>query len=246
MIEKSPPACNRADKLPTLPKCDWDEDYPPEVVLAMNSANASLATTEELLSGTLHAIENESKRFLPERKLILSNDDGTPMTSVTWNPTWNSAQLMATIGVNVELLVSNINKNKEGYSVGLAVLGKRRGSRYVAFGGNPFSEANNEQMNTLLRNTIRWLAKTTGNHPITLRFAHLAETHWWRHESNSRAWLDKNMPEVRYNGRPGQCDPNANAKKKGPCCSSRGWCGNSDAHCKCGGCIDYRNIMPGM
>merc|ERR1712117_820497 len=41
-------------------------------------------------------------------------------------------------------------------------------------------------------------------------------------------------------GRPGQCDPTANANQKGPCCSSIGWCGNSHNHCECYGCIDFR------
>ena len=38
------------------------------------------------------------------------------------------------------------------------------------------------------------------------------------------------------NGKPGQCNPNGNE----PCCSSIGYCGLSDAHCKCSGCTDYR------
>ena len=48
-------------------------------------------------------------------------------------------------------------------------------------------------------------------------------------------------------GRPGQCDPNANANEKGPCCNPRGagWCGNSDAHCKCSGCTDFRKTTTG-
>jgi len=40
-------------------------------------------------------------------------------------------------------------------------------------------------------------------------------------------------------GESGQCDPQANANEKGPCCSSAGWCGNSAAHCDCLTCIDY-------
>jgi len=40
-------------------------------------------------------------------------------------------------------------------------------------------------------------------------------------------------------GEPGQCDPEANANEKGPCCSPLGWCGNSAAHCDCPTCIDY-------
>merc|ERR1719153_71268 len=38
----------------------------------------------------------------------------------------------------------------------------------------------------------------------------------------------------------GACDPDAWANEKGPCCSSWGWCGNSDGHCSCPTCVDYR------
>ena len=34
----------------------------------------------------------------------------------------------------------------------------------------------------------------------------------------------------------GECD----AKSGNPCCSAHGYCGNSDEHCKCVGCLDYR------
>ncbi|XP_070572361.1 uncharacterized protein [Ptychodera flava] len=37
------------------------------------------------------------------------------------------------------------------------------------------------------------------------------------------------------NGDPAECDPN----KGDPCCSDLGWCGNTNAHCQCGGCTDY-------
>ena len=41
-------------------------------------------------------------------------------------------------------------------------------------------------------------------------------------------------------GIPSQCDPEAQGNERGPCCSNAAWCGNSDAHCNCEGCIDYR------
>ena len=37
---------------------------------------------------------------------------------------------------------------------------------------------------------------------------------------------------------PAQCDP-YNRHGYG-CCSPKGWCGNTPAHCSCSGCIDYR------
>ena len=239
--------CSREDKLPTLPKCDLDEGYPPEAVLAMNSANASLATTEQLLSGVLHALEIEDKTFPDERKMILTNDDGTPLTSVTWNPTSQSYKLSATFGINVMLLGSNVRKTGSKFtnvspnnSVVLAVLGKRGGSRYVAFAGNPLNDqkkwwdlnknkyytTNNEQMDTLLKNTIRWLAGTKGKDPITLRFAHLNNKNRFFNDKCSREWLNRNMPEVRYNGRPAQCDP------KKSCCTKRGQCSDKQNECE--------------
>ncbi|XP_066268804.1 uncharacterized protein [Branchiostoma lanceolatum] len=40
-----------------------------------------------------------------------------------------------------------------------------------------------------------------------------------------------------HGGNPGQCDPNSIT----PCCSTGGWCGGSDAHCSCSGCVDFRS-----
>ena len=115
-------------------------------------------------------------------------------------------------------------------SVTLAVLGKRGESRYVAFAGNPLCErwaTNNEQMNTMLKNTIRWLATgKTGKDPITLRFAHLNNKNRIFNDKCSREWLNRNMPEVRYNGRPAQCDP------KKSCCTKRGQCSDKQNECE--------------
>ena len=206
----------------------------------MNSANASLATTEQLFSAVRHALEVADKRYDADLEMILTNYDGTPMTSVTWIPNRtgkdfyysNAILLYATIGFNVKLLGSNMSdrgshKNNRN---ALAVLGKRGRSRYVVFGGNPLCKqfgnlSYNEQMNTLLKNTIRWLAGKTGKDPITLRFAHLKNTN---HDKCSRAWLNKNMPEVRYNGRPAQCNP----KGEKSCCTKRGQCSDDQKDCK--------------
>eukprot|EP00929_Paragymnodinium_shiwhaense_P001613 TRINITY_DN101850_c0_g1_i1.p1 TRINITY_DN101850_c0_g1~~TRINITY_DN101850_c0_g1_i1.p1 ORF type:complete len:345 (-),score=76.36 TRINITY_DN101850_c0_g1_i1:48-1082(-) len=34
------------------------------------------------------------------------------------------------------------------------------------------------------------------------------------------------------------CDPTSDM----PCCSAEGWCGKSRAHCRCGGCTDFRKL----
>merc|ERR1719187_2244822 len=43
-------------------------------------------------------------------------------------------------------------------------------------------------------------------------------------------------------GRPGQCDPEGDGPRKGPCCSNKGFCGNTPKHCGCKGCIDFSKV----
>ena len=78
--------------------CDWDKGYDPEVALAIDRGDASLATTDALLTGALHALTLERERFRAEREAILTAADGSALTSVTWDLTHDSAQLEATIG----------------------------------------------------------------------------------------------------------------------------------------------------
>merc|ERR1719167_1711335 len=60
----------------------------------------------------------------------------------------------------------------------------------------------------------------------------------WRSDGRCGKGFNNDM------GTPGQCNPEASANREGPCCSSVNWCGNSDAHCKCDGCVDYSAIKP--
>jgi len=39
---------------------------------------------------------------------------------------------------------------------------------------------------------------------------------------------------------PGQCNPAGDGPRKGPCCSKRGFCGNTENHCNCNGCVNYK------
>ena len=40
-----------------------------------------------------------------------------------------------------------------------------------------------------------------------------------------------------YGGPYAECDP----ESENPCCSPFGYCGDTDEHCKCNACIDYRS-----
>ena len=47
-------------------------------------------------------------------------------------------------------------------------------------------------------------------------------------------------PKFPINGRASTCNPHG----PHPCCSQWGWCGSSDAHCACPGCVDSREMVP--
>ena len=50
---------------------------------------------------------------------------------------------------------------------------------------------------------------------------------------DGRCGVDALLP----NGAPAQCDPTGEYF----CCSKYGHCGNTDEHCNCSDCVDYRN-----
>merc|ERR1712117_819816 len=61
--------------------------------------------------------------------------------------------------------------------------------------------------------------------------------------TNSTDWRSDARCGAKYplaDGSPGRCNPNG----KWPCCSPGGWCGDSDDHCKCKGCTDFRILGP--
>ena len=57
-------------------------------------------------------------------------------------------------------------------------------------------------------------------------------TQKWRYDGKCGG--DYPLPD----GTPGQCDSDGDK----PCCSSYGWCGNTDEYCTCGDCIDYNSL----
>ena len=61
--------------------------------------------------------------------------------------------------------------------------------------------------------------------------------------STEKDWRDDRRCGSNFlleNGKPAECEPNANAEKEGPCCNlDTGWCGNSNSSCECTNCINY-------
>merc|ERR1719206_1557450 len=53
----------------------------------------------------------------------------------------------------------------------------------------------------------------------------------------------KKFPMI--NGKPHQCNPKLSGRRKGPCCSASGYCGNTEKHCSCNTCVDYSKAQDG-
>ena len=61
-------------------------------------------------------------------------------------------------------------------------------------------------------------------------------------QKSSLLWREDGRCGDQYpllNGVPGQCDPQGDGPMKGPCCSPKGFCGNTIKHCKCSTCVNY-------
>merc|ERR1711892_246044 len=64
-------------------------------------------------------------------------------------------------------------------------------------------------------------------------------------QKSSLLWREDGRCGDKYpvpTGTPGQCDPAGDGPKKGPCCSPKGFCGNTVKHCECETCVDYRKF----
>jgi len=71
---------------------------------------------------------------------------------------------------------------------------------------------------------------------LCLNFCSVQAQSLWREDG--RCGEEFPLPD----GSPGQCDPAGDGPRKGPCCSPKGFCGNTDKHCKCGTCVDYSKM----
>ncbi len=182
-----------------------------EKVLASGDVINTPVTEEELIQATLDEID-ASKILIQKAKAKIFNlnangtakSDGTSLTNITWNPTHDASLFRSTLGVNTPLLHTNA-VYVDGYTVykkEISIIGEKGKGRYMMMGGNPLRVEGNDQMNQMMENGFAWLSgrddlKTT---PFKAVIAHLDESHWFRDESKTRAWLDSHYAgQVSYN-----------------------------------------------
>ena len=171
----------------------------------------SKVSEKELIEATLEEIE-ASKIFMKEAKVKIFNlnSDGTEksddssLTSINWAMTRNAGIFLPTLSENSTLLYSNAveeGSNKVVEHLPMAILG----SNYVVFGGDPFVNSTNEQMQKVLENTIAWISKRDDlkSNPLKVVIAQL------KRDKGERAWLDAHYENVTYNNREKSCDGTA-------------------------------------
>ncbi|KAI1701856.1 glycosyl hydrolases family 18 domain-containing protein [Ditylenchus destructor] len=67
----------------------------------------------------------------------------------------------------------------------------------------------------------------------------LAEVEWWTYDVSpeNRGRCGPTAPRL-PNGKIPKCNWHTD---EAPCCSRSGWCGSTESHCKCQGCVDFRS-----
>ncbi len=189
-------------------------------VLASGNVLTTKITEEELIQATLDEIEL-AKTFLQDAKVKIFNlkDDGTAkgdgssLTSIDWTPTHDASIILPTLGTNSAFLYTNAVESQSYtiYKKEIGTLGGKGNARYMVFGSNPFRNAINSDMNKVLENSVAWLTGRDDLKANTFNvvLAHLDESHYFRDESKTRAWLDAHYAgQVHYNNE-NACDGTA-------------------------------------
>jgi hypothetical protein len=194
------------DAGPEAPVCAVSPALSAEVAQALTKGNAtSVASADVLLDATLGLLDEQRVGFDADLVQLFqlnpdgsARSDGTSLTALNWNPTHDAALLRATLGANVEALVSNDRASGDDPPLerGLAVIGKHKATPYVAMAVNPFrtnmgdeGAALDGQMDQFLVNTLRWLAPNSAAGPFRVVLAQLDEGYWFPDESSTRSWL---------------------------------------------------------
>ncbi|MGR6871812.1 ImpA family metalloprotease [Pseudomonas sp. HK3] len=210
---------------PSAPdKIDWNEPdkttQPTPLELALAQGKASLVADGDVFrTGALALIQQKNQTYHSDiqQLLNLNSDnsakaDGSSLTSIDWDNSHDAAQLSAQFGFNTPLLFSNATQNNDDEVVRqLAVIGSEKSTegvgRYLVMGSNPMRTMKrefdiNDQMQTLMNNSISWLSQRTDfdTRPLNVVISHLDQSYYFPDDVATREWLDAQYSlQVQYN-----------------------------------------------
>ncbi len=179
--------------------------------------DVSELSENELIDATLDEID-ELRSYLQDARIKIFNlnddttakDDGSSLTSIDWDPTHDASLFETTPGVNIPIFVTN-SVATDGYTVynkTIGAAGKKANARYIVFGANPMRVTGNSQMQQAMKNAFFWLMERDqkDKSPFSVVIAHLDESYWFKDESKTREWLEREFPhQVTYNSE-NSCD----------------------------------------
>lgn len=185
------------------------------IELALSTWKINQAEEIEILSAISNKINEKKGIFKNEKIKIfnLNNDgsskwDNSSLVNIDWDPTHDAATFFVNnkFNRNSPLLTANAVtiEGRTIYEKNLAVLWKNQlWGKYVVFWWNPFRNGINSDMQWVLENTLSYLTandslKTSTWFNVVL--SHMDDSYYFRDESKTREWLDKNYTgTVTYN-----------------------------------------------
>jgi len=166
------------------------------IQMALLDGNSTKVTKDEVIDATLDEFENINNYLLDAKKKIFNLDNNnTSLEDVTWDPTHDAMFFKTTLGINTPILVTNgvSLEGKTIYHKTLGAIGERGDGRYMILGGNPMRVRGNDEMDKVMQNSISWLTRKDNlkESKFNVILAQLDESHFFKDESKTRAWLDE-------------------------------------------------------
>lgn len=181
--------------------------------LAIASGNALLVKDSDvILAAALAEIDSHTNRFNDIKRQLFNLDSiDNKLNAIDWDPSHDAAILYGQYPFNDTVLNTTSSHQVDGQDrvLPIAIAGSKTldSGRYLAFGGNPFRNNKNAQMEQFLHNSFDWLTQkdTASLSQFNVVLAQLDESYWFKDRSQTRAWLDNNVNNVSYNLE-GTCD----------------------------------------
>ncbi len=182
-----------------------------QLINAMKSSDASQVPGNEIREKYMTLV----KLFNTTRQEIISavftnSTTGKKYTSVTWNPTHDSAYFTIADSANTySMFASNYDYSSASYtptsSVPVAFAGfYGTTARYTGFATNPFATPLASDSDIIMRNVITWMNKGVDATKVSgfgITIAHLpgASSYWFSHDVPTHKWFAANYPLAKVN-----------------------------------------------
>ncbi|TKE77125.1 MULTISPECIES: ImpA family metalloprotease, partial [unclassified Vibrio] len=168
---------------------------------ALSTGNASYVVNSlEFIEASQALVAQYNEDYNHIKQALSQNSEGEPLRNLHWGPTHDTAIILPTYGFNDVILKTN-KAMQDGYANQELVIGiagyTSDDNRYAALASNPFRtkqrfpDSVNEEMDTWLKNLVRWTSSTDSPQNVVL--AQLDQSHYFPDDQATRNWLTDNV-----------------------------------------------------